>query len=190
MRRSGMGHAVDWLMARVRLKKETGLPPGHLLRQTFEQARDFQDAKQMLAETPVCAPVIFILAGTQNGEGCVIERLETKAAIREIGDRMQVAAANDFESDLKTHPRQWQPRPVDSAGRRRQIACLDHTALEKADFAYLEYPMRNPFTRIAMVADAGHNRLKLQGFEKDGPVTEIFALASELDSPSPFQTGI
>ncbi len=67
-------------------------PPDQLLRQVFEQARDYDAARRMLEATPVARPVIYTLAGHHPGERCVIERTEHDFSTR-IDDH---GAANDW----------------------------------------------------------------------------------------------
>ena len=73
---------LDWVIARRSLWRSRGLPPSHLLRRVFDECRSFGEAKRMLIETPLCAPTFYSLAGTGPGEGCIIERTETAAAVR------------------------------------------------------------------------------------------------------------
>jgi hypothetical protein len=44
-------------------------------------------------------------------------------------------------------------------------------------FPWLAYPILNAHTRLVMVADAAQGRLQAQGYEADGPATEVLALA-------------
>src|SRR3546814_9614724 len=75
----GVPLIVDWFLTRRKVSRSTALPPTHLLRQVCEQARDYAEARRMLGEVPVCIPVFFALCGTGPTEGCLIERLETRA---------------------------------------------------------------------------------------------------------------
>jgi hypothetical protein len=74
---------IDWLINRAKLWRQPHLAPAHLLRQVFERAADFAEAKAMLRETPVALPAIFTLAGTRAEEACVIERLPERAHVIE-----------------------------------------------------------------------------------------------------------
>ena len=58
------------------LRHARAIPPNQLLRQVFEQAASYDDAKRMLETTPVARPVIYTLAGCKPGERCTIERTE------------------------------------------------------------------------------------------------------------------
>ncbi|XP_068210078.1 acid ceramidase-like [Palaemon carinicauda] len=45
-----------------------------LTREVMQEAKDYEDAKQILSKTRLLAPVYFILGGTKPGEGCIITR--------------------------------------------------------------------------------------------------------------------
>jgi hypothetical protein len=173
MRRHGKNYIGDWYKNRRLMLAENGLPPSHLLRQVFETASDYTQAKQMLSTIPVCIPVIFILSGTRAGEGCVIERTEHAAGIREMHDG-RVVASNHFLSPLGDTGT-WSPREPNSAGR---YDCALLHAGEGIDNAYGWFvaPMLNEYTRLAMVADAASGSLQLVGIEDHVPVTQPLSL--------------
>jgi hypothetical protein len=174
MRRSGKNIVFDWLRNRTMARKQKGLPPSHLLRMVFENAPDYETAKQMLATTPIAVPAIFILTGLSAGEGCVIERLENVAEIRDINADPAVVASNQFQSSLK---KGMPARPFfNSEGRYHQACSLQGHEIMQDNFQWLKTPILNPFTRLCIVADAATGRLTVQGFEGVNPVTEIFNL--------------
>src|SRR6185503_7089089 len=74
------------------LRHARAIPPDQLLRQVFEQARSYEDARRMLETTPVARPVIYTLAGCRIGERCVIERTEDSFNTRTD----EHGAANDW----------------------------------------------------------------------------------------------
>ena len=100
MRRHGWLMPIDWALNRRLVGNPSGLPPAHLLRKIFEEARNYEEAKKMAMDTPVALPVIFILSGLKPGEGCVIERTENSAATIDLGTGDRVTAANHFTSPL------------------------------------------------------------------------------------------
>jgi hypothetical protein len=57
-------YLADWVVNRLRIWKQPHLTPAHLLRQVFERASCFAEAKAMLSETPIALPTIYILAGS------------------------------------------------------------------------------------------------------------------------------
>lgn len=174
MRRHGKNFIFDWLKNRKIALSQAGLPPAHLLRQVFQQAENYEEAKAMLANTPLAVPAIFTLTGLNAGEGCVIERLENEAQVRELGADLQVTASNQFNSSLAKGTK---PRPFfDSPGRFRQSCSLQGHEVMQKNFSWLRAPMLNRCTRLCMVADAKAGSLTVQGFEGVTAVTEVFDL--------------
>ncbi|MEQ8355324.1 MAG: hypothetical protein RH942_07280 [Kiloniellaceae bacterium] len=160
LRRRSPFKYLDWALDRLGLWKSRALPPGHLLRQVFATAPDFAAAKKMLAETPLALPAIFSLAGCRPGEQAVIERLEDRAVVHE---GPQVAANHWIGSTL---PR---ARPRGTASERRAEVMRDAMAAAGPDLAWLQPPVLNPTTRLALYAEPASGCLIAQGFEADGP---------------------
>lgn len=179
MRMHGKGYVGDWIKNRMMINKEQGLPPAHLLRQVFEQAKDFEAAKDMLTKTAVAAPVIFTLAGIKGGQGCVIERLENAAEVSELGAGRQVTASNHFNSAIAAQGQGWRPREQDSPGRHKQSCGIHGHDLSANHFDWLQAPMINQFTRLCCISNAATRRLVVQGYEGMAQVTEIFNLPAE-----------
>lgn len=168
MREYGAGFVGDWLRSRVAVGRSDALPPAHLLRRAFETAPDYRTAKAMLCETELAVPAIFILAGTAEGEGAVIERTEGGCAPREI-ENGRVCATNHFLG----HAGSWRPRPIDSEGR---LACA--LALDAGDdaFAWFLSPIANVNSRLAMTARASDGALTVIGTNGAAQATEMFRL--------------
>lgn len=149
---------LDWAVGRHRVWRMPHLTPAHLLREVFETAPSFAEAKRMLAERPISTPAIFSLAGLKPAETAVIERTEEEAHVHEGVN----AAANHWQT-----PGWWgHARGNDSAGRARHMHSVS-TALDPG-FAWLKPPLLNWNTRLAMVADAREGRLVAQGYEVAG----------------------
>lgn len=176
MRRHRLTYAGDWVANRLIAARQRGLPPAHVLRQVFETARDYNEAKKMLMHAPLAVPVIFTLAGTKQGEGCVIERLEHVSGTIELEAHPHIATANHFMNKLDLKGKGWRPREIDSAGRYRQTASIGPHELDASDFRWLSAPIINANTRLSVVANAATGRLQVQGFEGVIPVTGIFQL--------------
>lgn len=174
MRRSKRGiKTTDWLQGRIRLGKTSALPPAHLLRQTMENAKDYAQAKKMLSETPVAIPVIFILAGTKAGEGCVIERTENSAHIREMQNG-RVSVSNHFQSPLKDMDN-WQARrecsyPRAVAGNAINLRDVD------GKFSWFKQPIANEYSRLAMTGNARKGKMNLIGTNGPKQTTRIFKI--------------
>lgn len=171
MRRHGRGYAGDWARNRMTVRRGGGLPPAHLLRNVFETARDYSEAKRLLSTTPVAVPAIFILAGPGSGDGCVIERTETACAVRELkSDR--VCATNHFASHLNSTGR-WSARPIDSQGR---LACAHAQEGGAGDLSWFVPPIANINSRLVFTANVASGEMALLGTMGPTPVTELFTL--------------
>lgn len=157
---------LDWAIMRTRVYTRTDLPPAHLLRRVFDTCRDYAEARAMLSKTPLCLPAIFTLSGMAANEGCVIERTETEAHVRES----PVCAANHWQS----FHRPGRARGVESEKRAHRLREIHRRAPD--GFAWLSAPILNTTTRVAVVANAKRGTLWVQGFEADGPATAPLAL--------------
>jgi len=167
MTQRGAGVWLDWALNRFSVWRGDGLPPHHLLRRVMETCADYTAAKAMLTETPLCLPAFFTLSGTEAGEGCVIERDETRAAIADA----PVAAANHWRwLDVEGHPRGYE-----SEARLEMMETL-HADGGSAD--WLRPPILNPDTRLAMGANAASGRLRLIGIEGERAATAPLDLAA------------
>jgi hypothetical protein len=158
----------DWLANRVRTYRGDRMPPTFLLRQVCEKARDFEEAVVELRDTPLALPVFFTLAGTERGQAVVIERCETEAYIEESP---AVVANHWLNSGLR-----GRARGVDSVARHQRMIELLNEDLEA--FAWLEYPILNSDTRLALEANAANDTLKVMGYERDGAATSLFDLSA------------
>lgn len=161
MRKSAGLYYMDWLANR---RLVWGMPyptPAHLLRTVAETANDFKAAREMLIEGPVSTPGIYSIAGIKPGETAVIERTERDARVRDGAE----VAANHWQSfSAKSHV-----RGLDSPGRAAMMSAVEPDLDPR--FPWLDYPVRNPRTRLVMVADAKAGRLVAQGFEASGAAT-------------------
>lgn len=164
-RSSGL-FALDWLRERLRVWRGRGLPPAHLLRRAFETCRDYAEAKAMLSDTPIALPAIFVLCGTAPGEGCVIERLCDRAAVREGPS----VATNHWQS----LPEAGYARGLVSETRAGLMSERLHGAGD--DFAWLTDPILNATTRLALVAEPASGRLAVVGIEAEAPATGLLRL--------------
>ncbi len=164
---------LDWAMARGRLWRSPHPTAAHTLRQVFDTAHDYGDARDTLASLPIAAPAIFSLAGVAPGEMCVIERTETEARIR---DGAQVAANHWHDAGYGRPRHPARPRGVDSHGRAALMPALD--ARLAADFGWARYPVLNQQTRLILVAEARTGAMVAQGFEAGRPATAPLSLSA------------
>jgi hypothetical protein len=172
MRRKRFGIAADWLRNRLQVNKSKALPPSHLLRKVFETAPDYQTAKTMLMTEPLAIPVLFILSGTKENEGCVIERTETKAIVREMKDG-KVCASNQFGTALNGDGKNWMLRRKCSPSRVAAARALSPSDVDDK-FGWFKPPIANKFSKLALVTDAATGTLALIGTEGPTPVTQTF----------------
>lgn len=176
MRKHNLTFAGDWVKNRIVAGQGVGIPASHLLRIVFETARTYEEAKAILIKTPIAVPAIFTLTGIQLGEGCVIERLENAAEVRELSAGMSVCTSNHFNTAFAQFGKGWWPREIDSAGRYRQAITFGGHDLEQPNFDWLLAPIINANTRLAVVADASTGHLMVQGYEGPVAVTNLFNL--------------
>jgi hypothetical protein len=167
MRQYGLTLIGDWAVNRVKLWHSTALPPAHLLRQVFEGARTYEEARRMLVETPLCLPVLFTLSGTRPEEGCVIERTETAAVVHDGAQ----ACANAWRSPHLS----GRVRGRDNPARRAQMEATQAGPL--AGFEWIKPPILNRFTRLAVEANAAQGTLRATGYEREAPATAEFRLS-------------
>ena len=172
MRRHGRALALDWAKNRIATRDETGLPAAHLLRHVFETAPDYAAAKHALSQTPIAVPAIFVLVGLS--EGCVIERIEGKSAVREL-ESDRVCASNHFETRLNETARAWHPRSKDSPERLACALSLAASEVESGS-AWFKPPIANPTSRVVLNACPKTGALAVMGVHGETPVTAPFSL--------------
>jgi len=157
---------IDWLISRWHTFSGRRWAPAMVLRQVMETCATYADAKRRLTETPLALSVFFTLAGIEPAESCVIERLPAAANLHGA----PAVVANHWKSqDLRGRPR----------GRESQARAAALTARHldaPTDFAWLQPPILNPDTRLAVMANAASGDLLVQGFERDGAATAVFSL--------------
>lgn len=178
-----LGAALEWPVLRLRMLASAALPPSHLLRRACEEAADYAAAVRLLAETPICLPAFFTVAGPRPGEGCVIEREPNRAHIHPA----PTTCANHWRfPGLKgarpTVASRWEARGAygrTSAARARTMA----ERVDAGDFAWLQPPLLCPLTRLACAMSPAEGRMDLLGIEAMQPVTEIETVAEAASPP-------
>ncbi len=146
------------------------IPPDQLLRQVFDECRNYGEAKFMLERTAIARPVIYTLVGCALGECCVIERTENAATTRE----QDTGAANDW---LNSTP-EWEGRlGADKVFR----ASFEEAAQRSRDrreslvgwpgdfagnsFGWIVPPVLNKYTRLAAEMCPARGVLRVIGYE-------------------------
>jgi hypothetical protein len=156
-------YLLDWLVNRSRVWRQPHLTPAHLLRQVFEGARDFAEAKAALSETPIALPAIYILAGIEPDEACVIERLPDRAhVIRGSG-----CAANTWQTPG------WSGRSRGEASAERLALMRTAEPSLHGEFAWLRPPILNRRTRLVFIAEASSGLVVARGYEAERPATAV-----------------
>ncbi len=158
--------ALDWLINRIRAWNTTHIPPAHLLRQVFETAKNYNEAKDMLSQTPITVPAIFVLTGLTADEACVIERKQEEAFILEG----PVCAANSWRNT------NWKGcfRGEDNTSRLNMMEQQQNLTCE--NFSWLKFPILNTRTRLAMITDATTGNIIAQGFEDCKEATKVLRI--------------
>lgn len=169
MRRWTSSCWLDWVVNRARVWRRRALPPVHLLRQVFDSCKTYDEAKARLVETPLAMPAFFTVVGTAAEQGCVIERTEDAAFVRDA----PAVAANHWVAA----PLGGRHRGVDSAGRHKQMEARHGDAGASGPFDWVTAPILIPTTRLAVVANPRTGRLAVRGWEADGPATQVLELA-------------
>lgn len=169
---SGHGLIIDAALSKRRNFQQKNIPAPFLLRKVFEECADYQQAVKTLAETPLCSPAIFTVAGTGPDEYCVIERLHDAACIHDGRKTGFVIATNHWDNtNWPAHDRPTAPRE-----RRAKMT----SGLEKGykgDFDWLDGVILNKRTRLAFEANAHTGQLKLMGVEGGKQATKILTLS-------------
>ncbi|MGH6768885.1 MAG: hypothetical protein ACRECO_07680 [Xanthobacteraceae bacterium] len=148
------------------------IPPDHLLRDVFETCPSFDQARHRIETTPIARPAIYTLVGCKPGERCVIERTEEDFTTRVE----HTAAANDWmrsappwearvRADLM-FTRSYQDCAANSRTRRELAAAW--TGRLQGRFDWVQPPVLNPYTRLAVEMCPATGALHAIGFENVG----------------------
>lgn len=157
---------VDWLISRWRTFSSRQAAPAMVLRQVMETCETYEGAKRRLMEAPLALSVFFTLAGVKPEEACVIERLPARGRLHSA----PAVVANHWKSD----DLRGRPRGRDSQGRA--VALTAEYMSAPTDFDWLQPPILNRDTRLAVMANAAEGTLQVQGLERDGAATANFSL--------------
>jgi hypothetical protein len=168
--------AANWIAARPATWRSKAPPAPHLLRKTFEQASDYDEAVAALSETEICGEAFFIVNGPNPGQACVIERRGKLSEIRRA-DENGIAACSNHWIEMKLG---GVPRGRDSAERLESMRRMDRNDLRRREgdqtFDWMRDPILNEGTRVAVIADLRSGTLRAAGFENGKRVTEVLSL--------------
>jgi hypothetical protein len=178
-RRDGLGFLpIDFVLNGIETwRNPNRWPAAHLLRYAFDTCRTYDEAVALLTKTPVAKPVLVSVAGSAPGQGCLIERTETDARVHEGA----CAIANDWHPAGPPRPGRWLARgtvirgPHDSEGRRLRLET--HACAEPFD--WLQAPVLNGLTRLAVETSAATGELRVLGLEPTSKRMTAVAPATE-----------
>ncbi|WP_435641610.1 carcinine hydrolase/isopenicillin-N N-acyltransferase family protein [Micavibrio aeruginosavorus] len=159
----GLGHAGNWLSAKIAMNRSNGLPPPFLLRRVFEHCATFNDAVSMIRDTPLCAPAIISVAGVNASEHCIVERSRNRAIVHK--DAMYVG--NEWMNT------RWKGAPSQTSSKERVAQMASGIETYQGNFDWLKGAILCPRTRLAFEANAKTGQLMVQGFEGEKPATQI-----------------
>ena len=95
----------DFSQNLVSIIKNNTIPVCWLLRKIFEEETTYEAASKRLRETPISAPVYYIIAGAQPNEGMVIERATNGThAYYELNEERWFLVQTNYDRD--------QPEPI------------------------------------------------------------------------------
>ncbi len=189
--KSSIAIPFDWALSRKRVWRSNAPAPVHLLRQVFETAQDYEEAKERLCHHPLAIPAIFTLSGVDGAQGCVIERqrtdfrcFESPANAANYWKNEEVCQAQSTEGLVwRGYPRAFlnperacQLGDVDLADIFPRPAMSYKKGITEAPFDWLAYPMLNEFSRLVMMADAKTGQVVAQGIEACQPATQPLIL--------------
>ena len=167
---------LDEIVTRVRVTRARGaIPATHLLRRVFERAPNYASALAMLTDDRVllAMPSIFTLAGTEAGEGCVIEAFGRKRRVHRSAEAEDGAlgVANQWLSrDLRGKARAHTDgrHGATSADENNRVRRMAVARLQSRDFRGardLTEPVLNCHTVMVVIANARRGEMRVEGLE-------------------------
>jgi Acyl-coenzyme A:6-aminopenicillanic acid acyl-transferase len=177
LRRRSYVLPIDWLIDRLKVNGTRALLPTHLLRLVFETCSNFDEAVEVLRDTPIALPAMFAISSA-NGEACVIERQEERAFVFEGNEVM----ANHW---LNSQWRRGRSRGIDSNGRWHALRASAAQTDMSQGFGWLRPPVLNRLTRLAAVMNAATGALSVIGLEATGTIAMPVTKTLRLDMPVP-----
>lgn len=148
-------------------------PPLQLVRKICDSARDFDGAIALLRNALVTKECLISLVGPSAGQ---MARIEIG---KNGGVPIVTMGAGAFANDWIVHDPRWLPRPcADGFPNSKEENDLRAAMIQKyksapnqTHFGWLEAPILNKYTAIAVEISVRDNSLRLIGFEKEKAVT-------------------
>jgi len=168
---------IDWLIEHINIGRTQAIPPSHLLRLVFETCSNFDEAVEVLRDTPIALPALFAITGAE-GDACIIERQEESAIVLEGNE----VVANHW---VNSQWRRGRSRGIDSEGRWHSLrASVEQSDLSQG-FGWLRPPVLNRLTRLAAVMNAATGALSVIGLEGKGTTAMPVTKTLRVDMPVP-----
>jgi hypothetical protein len=158
--------AIDWLLSVQRTLSSGFTPPAFLLRQVLESCATYDEAVAMLTDTPICIPAIYTIAGAEDGQNLVIERVQEKA-----WQHSESFAANHWENGEAPGKK----RTPDSRRRRSEML---HTFTATDTLAWLKEPILDPTTVLAFEADVKEGVLSAVAVKDGERISQVLTIGA------------
>uniref|UniRef100_A0A6U2V7G3 N-acylethanolamine-hydrolyzing acid amidase n=1 Tax=Paramoeba aestuarina TaxID=180227 RepID=A0A6U2V7G3_9EUKA len=128
-----------------------------LTRHTLQTVETYSDAVEVMGNHPIVAPVYYIIAGAQQGEGVVITRNRTVA-----WDEWQLDGSNYGWFLVETNYNHWERNPVSDPRRQVAVSCMNSVGQENITLTTLygclsQEPVMNPLTTYTAVMNPSTN---------------------------------
>uniref|UniRef100_A0A1B6GT78 ceramidase n=1 Tax=Cuerna arida TaxID=1464854 RepID=A0A1B6GT78_9HEMI len=153
---------VEWILGRRDLSWL-----GLLTRKVMQTAQNYQQAQDMLASTPLVAPVYFILAGNASHQGCIITRGRSSFDIWPLGSRHKGQSGDWYV--VETNYDHWSQTPFYDHRREYAVQCMDQAGqqqpLQTLYSVLSTRPVLNKETTLTAVMDVSAGRLEV--WERD-----------------------
>ncbi|KAM8757476.1 N-acylethanolamine-hydrolyzing acid amidase-like [Acanthopagrus schlegelii] len=142
----GSEHLWNWWKNVVSAFLFRRSPVSWLVRETLEEAEDFQDAVMRLSKIPIITGVYYIVAGVRGGEGVVITRDRTGPA-----DIWPLEPVSGGWYRVETNYDHWLPTPArdqrkEAAEKALNATGQDHISMETLYQVLSLYPVCNEIT--------------------------------------------
>ncbi|KAI4827066.1 hypothetical protein KUCAC02_030492 [Chaenocephalus aceratus] len=150
----GSDHRWNWWKNVVSAFLLRWSPVSWLVRETLEEAEDFQDAVMRLAKIPIITGVYYIVGGVRAGEGAVITRDRSGPA-----DIWPLIPINGGWYRVETNFDHWLPPPArdhrrDAAKKALNATGQDHINMETLYQVLSMYPVCNGITVYTTIMSA------------------------------------
>jgi hypothetical protein len=160
-------------------------PVAHLLRHVFDTCETFEAAVDVLARAPLVKPALISIVGSHSGQAALIERTVDGAFVHR-GPR---TVANEWHPQGPQRDGIWVSRGSFIRGcdesEARRVMLETHSSTQPFD--WLQPPVLNGLTRLAVELSPMSGQLKVIGFEPSSrrmnepalPATEMLELRIE-----------